>query len=125
MKTSLILAFASLILMLIGYYCSRFRVLHISIMATVICIDIAMPFYLFQIGDWKKRLIDQEEIFSFLIWMHVGLVLCIYILFAAQVATAFKIVQAQTDVRTVHRMQGRAAILVKLLIVLTGAILIK
>lgn len=111
--------------MLIGYFYAHRRRLHIPIMLSVLGIDLFMPFYLYQTGDWKKRLIEQEEIFSFLIWMHFGLILCLYLLFAAQIYTAIKMLRGQNEVREMHRLQGRAALWVKFLIVLTGAILIK
>ena len=112
--------------MAIGYFCSRYRRIHIFIMLSVLCIDVWMPFYLYQTGDWYKRLLVQEEIFSFLIWMHFGLILCLYLLFAVQIHTAFQMIRhKKNDVREMHRQQGRAALLVKFLIVLTGIILIK
>jgi len=126
MPISLGLAASSYMLMLIAYKLSKYRYLHIPLMVTVLAIDLAMPFYLYQVGNWEQRLIDQEEIFSFLVWMHLGLIISVYVLFAAQIFTAVKFLRGgNADAREQHRLQGRAAIWIKALVVITGAILVK
>ena len=38
-------------------------------------LDVAFPFYLYSHRHWYHRLIEQQEIFCSLVWMHAGMLL--------------------------------------------------
>lgn len=109
--------------MVLAFFFPRRRWLHIPVMVTCILFDLAMPFYLYATNDWYKRLIEHEEIFSFLIWCHVGLVLTIYALYIVQVQTAVRLSKGDQASREDHRGQGKAILLVRALVLGTGALL--
>jgi hypothetical protein len=110
-------------LMLAAYYLPRRRFFHIPVMVFIILFDIGMPFYLYSHRDWWHRLIEQQELFSFLVWMHFGLLITLYTLYAVQIHTAGKMLRGTSNARSDHRAQGKALLLVRGLAILTGAIL--
>jgi len=110
-------------LMLIAYKIPHKRAVHIPIMSTAIVFDLAMPFYLYLNRDWKERLIDGGEIFSFLIWMHLGLVLTLYALYFLQVKEGLRILKGKKRARESHRSQAKGILLTRFLVLFTGAIL--
>ncbi|MEK7321926.1 MAG: hypothetical protein AABZ84_02465 [Pseudomonadota bacterium] len=113
------------LVMLAAFYLSRYRWLHIPIMVSVMLFDLAMPFYLYLTGDWYRRLIEHEEIFSFLIWMHVGLVFTLYALYFLQIQSARKIFRGDGEGRADHYSQAKAILLVRGLVLLTAALLVE
>lgn len=113
------------LIMLAAFYLSRYRWVHIPIMVGVMLFDLAMPFYLYLTGDWYRRLIEHEEIFSFLIWMHVGLVFTLYALYFLQIQAARKIFRGDAEGRADHRSQAKAVLLVRGLVLLTAALLVE
>jgi len=113
------------LVMLAAFYLSRYRWLHIPLMVSVILFDLAMPFYLYLTGDWYRRLIEHEEIFSFLIWMHVGLVFTLYALYFLQIQSARKIFHGDCEGRADHYTQAKAILLVRGLVLLTAALLVE
>lgn len=125
MPLTLIIASASLLLMLAAFYFNKYRYFHIPAMVVVIITDLLLPIYIYINGDWYERLIEKEEIFSFIIWMHLGLIISLYILYGAQVYTAIKFIKGHPEMRQLHRTQGRSAVLVKCLVVLSGAVLVQ
>ncbi len=118
-------AVISYLIMVFAYFQSRHRWLHMPVMSSIILFDLAMPFYLYASRDWYKRLIEQEEIFSFLIWLHVGLVITLYGLYYLQIMSARKMINGEEEARSDHRSQGKAILLVRGLVVATAAILVK
>lgn len=92
-------------------------------MAAVIVFDVCMPFYLYTHRDWWKQLIDQQDIFSFLVWMHFGLLVVMYALEGMQILSARKILRGDAAARRDHRMQGRALLAVRALAIVTGGLL--
>ena len=82
---------ATYVLMIAAYYYSRYRWFHVPVMVLIIIADLLFPFYLYLTHDWYKRLIVHEQIFSFLIWMHFGLILTLYALYFLQIQTARRI----------------------------------
>ncbi|MBI5917981.1 MAG: hypothetical protein HY849_01220 [Nitrosomonadales bacterium] len=124
MQTTISLVAASTyLLMLVGYFLPRLRWLHIPTMAAIIAFDVSVPFYLYTHRDWWHRLIEQEDIFSFLVWMHFGLFIAMYTLDVLQVLTAKKLLQGDPEARQEHRSQGKALLFVRGLVILTGATL--
>lgn len=121
------------VLMLAAIYWHRRRGFHITVMASVILFDVAMPFYLVMTRDWKTRLIDDGDILSFGVWMHFGLIVTLYVLYVIQVQTALKILrsskQQAVDAESLeathreHRAQGMGILLARALVIVTGAIL--
>jgi hypothetical protein len=116
---------ASYLLMLAGYFLPKRRAFHISVMVFTIGLDVALPVYLYTHRNWWHRLIEQQEIFSSLIWMHFALLIALYALEAAQVYTAAKMLKGDMSVRADHHAQGKALLVVRGLLILSGAILIE
>jgi len=113
----------SYLVMLAAYFLPRRRFFHIPAMAAVIVFDVCMPFYLYTHRDWWTQLIEHQEILSFLVWMHFGLLAVMYALEAVQVVTARKILKGDASARRDHRAQGRALLAVRALVILTGGLL--
>jgi hypothetical protein len=116
---------ASWLLMLAGYFLPKLRAFHILVMVFTICLDVAMPVYLYTHRHWWHRLIEQQEIFSSLIWMHFALLIALYVLEGAQVYTAAKMLRGDMSVRADHHTQGKALLVVRGLLIFSGAILIE
>ncbi len=117
-----IAASISFVLMLIAYKLAHIRKFHITVMASCIAFDIAMPFYLYLNRDWYGRLIEGGEILNFLIWMHIGLVVTVYILYAMQVIEGRKLLKGTGNLAN-HRTQAKGIILARALMILAGALL--
>lgn len=92
-------------------------------MSSAMLFDLAMPFYLYLNRDWKERLIDGGEIFTFLIWMHLGVVLTLYALYAMQIIEGRKILKGKKKARENHRSQGKGILLTRFIVLFTGALL--
>ena len=117
------MAFASYLLMLIAFRWSAQRVLHVSVMVSLMLFDLGMPFYLYATRDWYKRLIVQGDISSFGVWMHVGLLLTLYALYVFQIMSVRGVLRGDAEARTNHHGQAKAILVVRGLVILTGAIL--
>jgi hypothetical protein len=115
---------ATYVLMLAAFFYSRYRWFHVPVMATIVVVDILFPFYLYLTHDWYRRLIVHEEIFSFLIWMHFGLVITLYALYYLQIQTARKIFAGNDESRGEHRSQANAILLVRGLVIATALLLV-
>ncbi len=113
------------LIMLISVYLSRYRRFHITVMASIMVVDFMFPFYLYMTRDWIKRLIDEGEIFSFLIWMHVILLITLYILYVFQVTAGRRVLQGDEEARSEHRGQAKGILIVKALVIMTGALLVE
>ena len=115
---------ATYLLMLAAYRYARFRWFHVPVMVTIAVVDVLFPFYLYLTHDWYRRLIVHQEIFSFLIWMHFGLVMTLYVLYFLQIQTARKIFAGNDAIRAEHRSQGTAILLVRGLVIATALMLV-
>ena len=115
---------ATYLLMLAAYFYSRYRWFHVPVMVAMIVVDVLFPFYLYLTHDWYKRLIVHEEIFSFLIWMHFGLILTLYALYFLQIQTARKIFKGNAEARSEHHSQAKAILLVRGLVIATALLLV-
>ena len=109
--------------MLAAYYLHRMRIAHIVVMSAIMLFDLGMPFYLYTHRNWYHRLIEQGDITSFLVWMHLALVFGIYVLDAMQIVTARKILQGDNSARKDHHDQGKMLLFARALVIATGAIL--
>jgi hypothetical protein len=110
------------ILMIIAFKLSHIRKLHISVMSGCIIFDLLMPFYLYLNRDWYGRLIEGGEILNFLIWMHIGLVITVFILYYIQIIEGRRILAGKNG-REAHSAQGKGILIARGLMIFTGAIL--
>ncbi len=117
-----IVATLSFILMLIAYKLSHIRKFHISVMVSAIIVDVSMPFYLYFNRDWYGRLIEGGEILNFLLWMHIGLVITVYILYVMQVKEGRQLLKGKGN-RANHLAQAKGLILARGLMIFCGALL--
>ena len=120
------------LLMIVAMRLHQHRRFHITVMASVIMFDLAMPFYLVMTRDWGTRLIDHGDILSFGVWMHFGLIVTLYVLYVIQVQTALKLLRSSkqgdggetlADLYRDHRAQGKGILLARALVIVTGAVL--
>lgn len=111
------------LLMLAAYFMPHRRSFHVPAMLSVLLFDLSLPFYLYQHRHWWHRLIEQQEIFSSLVWMHAGILLIMYGLYGAQIYTAVKLAKGDTEARAAHRAQGKVLLIIRLFVILTGMLL--
>jgi hypothetical protein len=123
MPETTLAAIISYIFMLIAFYKPQHHRFHVGTMSVIMIFDLLMPFYLYLNRDWKERLIDGGEIFSFLIWMHVGLLLTLYALYVLQILAGRKLLKGEQETRDTHAGQAKGILLVRALVIITGAIL--
>jgi hypothetical protein len=121
--TPFIAAITSYMLMLAAYFLPKHRAFHMPVMGATIIFDVAMPFFLATHRNWWHRLIEQNDIFSFLVWMHFGLLITMYALEAAQMASALQILKGVPTARSAHHSQGRALLVARALVIMTGGIM--
>ncbi len=124
MADSMMFVLGTYVLMLIAFFLVKYRPLHISIMSSVMVLDFLFPIWLVFNRDWYKRLIEQEEILSFMIWMHFMLVLALYALYVMQIITAHRMLKGEMEVKPDHRSQGIAVLIVRGLVIASAAMLI-
>ncbi len=112
-------------LLIAAFYLSSYRHFHVPVMIAVMLTDVGFPVYLYMTNDWWKRLIEQGEIFSFLLWMHFILIITLYMFYGMQVAAARRMLRGDPEGRADHRRQGMGIIVVRTLVFVTGALLVK
>ena len=117
--------FLTYALMFIAFKYARRRALHVPIMVCVTLFDFGMPFYLYLYKGWYRRLIIENELTSFLVWIHFMMLVMMYALYVMQVKTALRMLQGDHGVRTDHRVQGKALLLVRAMVIFTGALLVE
>jgi len=94
-------------------------------MTSVILFDLGMPVYLYIFKDWYRRMIVESEITSLLIWIHLMMIVMMYALYVMQVKTALRLLRGDNSMRIDHGAQGRAILLVRALVIFTGALLVE
>jgi len=120
------LALLTLLLMLLGIYWHRVHRFHVAIMTLVMSFDMGMPFYLVMTRDWNKRLLVNGDILSFGVWMHFGLIITLFVLYAIQVHAGLKLLKSTAEIENVrreHRLQAKGILLTRALVIVTGAML--
>lgn len=122
---TLIFVFATYALMVWAFLWGKNRFFHMPIMVSVMLMDICFPVYLIMTKDWYKRLIEQEEILSFMIWMHFILVMFLYALYFLQTQSAIKLMRGDESIRAEHRNQGKGILIARGLVILSAAMLIE
>ncbi len=124
MTMSVLLVLASFGVMGLAFFRRKQKAVHISLMLSVMLFDLVFPVWLYLTHDWKQRLIDQGELFSFLIWTHLFLILTLYSLYVLQIQAGKQLLAKQERARQNHRVQSRGIIAVRIFVFLTGALLI-
>jgi len=124
MSGALLFGITTYALMVVAFFMAKRRTLHMPVMIVAVLFDLLIPFYLVLTNDWYKRLIAQEEIFSFMIWMHFILVLTLYALYGLQIMTIKKMVNGDEAARKEHRTQGLGILIARGLVILSAAMLI-
>ncbi len=124
MADSMIFVLATYAAMIGAYFLARRRIIHIGVMASVMVIDLAFPVWLVFNRDWYKRLIEQEEILSFMIWMHFMLVLALYALYVMQIMAGRRLLRGDHEARADHRTQGIGVLVVRGLVIASAFMLI-
>ncbi|HXH65143.1 MAG TPA: hypothetical protein VNH42_06525 [Mariprofundaceae bacterium] len=111
------------LLMVLAWRFHRPRVWHVTIMAVCMLYDLCVPFYLFFARHWMHLLFDKGEILDFLVWMHVGLDILLFVIYALQIRAGLQLWRGVPGVRETHRQQGNVIIVVRFLVLLSGALL--
>lgn len=128
MAGPLYLALLTYLIMLLAVYWHRIRRFHVPVMLSMIVFDMGMPFYLFLTRNWYKRLIVNNDIMSFGVWMHFGLLIALFVLYIIQVNAGWGLLKnTDTDTsentRREHRNLARGILLVRALVIISGALL--
>ena len=113
------------LLMLFAFRYAKQRIFHVLTMASVILFDLGMPIYLYLYKGWYRRLIVESELTSILVWIHFMMLVMMYALYVMQVKTALCLLRGDNSVRIDHRAQGKALLLVRALVIFTGALLVE
>ena len=122
---SLLFVIGSYAVMVWAFVWAKKRVFHMPVMISMIVIDVFFPVYLVLTKEWYRRLIDEGEILSFMIWMHFILVLVLYALYFLQVQSALKMLRGDESVRAEHRNQGKGILIARALVILSASMLIE
>ena len=94
------------LLMLLAYRYHSKRWFHIPVMSAIVVFDLCMPFYLYATRDWYRRLIEQEEIFSMMIWIHVMLLITLYVLYALQIIAGRQLLKGDKSEEHTSELQS-------------------
>ncbi|MDQ6955231.1 MAG: hypothetical protein Q9M20_07290 [Mariprofundaceae bacterium] len=129
MATSVLLVLISFVLLAAAWHWRRFQRFHIAAMSFLVAFDVFFPVYLYLTHDWWKRLIVDGDIFSFLLWCHLILVMVLYALYALQIMAGRGMLRETSDseyqyMQEEHRKQFLGIIVARLLVLATGALLI-
>lgn len=113
-------------LMVVAYFNASRRAFHIPVMIGIMVFDILMPFYLYLDRDLYKRLILNQDILTFGVWMHFMLLVVLYMLYFFQIQTGLNIWRGEgaAATRDEHRAQGKGVLLVRAFVIITGVMLI-
>ena len=113
------------LLMLSAFYLYHIKWFHIPAMVFVVVFDVSMPVYLYLTRDWMTRLIGDGDIFSFGVWMHFGLLITLFVLYVIQIMAGIKLAQGNADQssRVEHRNVAKGLLIVRALVIVSGALL--
>jgi len=130
MATSVLLVLMSFALLAAAWHWRKQRRFHIAAMSFVMVFDFFFPVYLYLTHDWWKRLIVDGDIFSFLLWSHLILVMVLYALYVLQVMAGRTMLRNPPNsedhqrMREEHRKQFIGIVVMRLLVLASGALLI-
>lgn len=116
---------ATYVVMLLAYRLPQFPWFHRPVMVMIMIIDVCFPFYLYATGDWWRRMIEQQEILSSLIWIHLILVISLYMLYVFQIQAVRGMLRGDEEARSTHKSQGLGIIIARGLVLATGALLVE
>jgi len=118
---------ATYFLMVAAFYHARVRKFHVPVMITIMLCDLFFPVYLILTRDWYQRLIIDEDILTFGIWMHLGAVISLFVLYGVQIQAGRSLLKESdnTHHRQDHRSQGKGILAVRALVIFTGALLVQ
>ena len=68
-------------------------------------------------------LIDKGMILDFLLWMHIGLYIMLFVMYYMQIRAGLQVWRGVPGMRDMHRQQGKVILVVRILVVLSGALL--
>ncbi len=127
MPLSVVLVLGSFLVMALAWWLRRRHAFaHAALMGAVMLFDLAFPVWLALTHDWWRRLIDQGELFSFMIWAHVILDLILYALYVMQAMEGRRLMvdPGAGEARKAHAMQARGILVVRVFVFVSGALLI-
>ncbi|MDR2877990.1 MAG: hypothetical protein LBV36_08140 [Chromatiales bacterium] len=117
------------VMLLMFFLARRYRRLHVAVMSSIITLDFLFPFYLYLTRDWGRRLFDEGDILSFMLWTHLLLVITMYVLYVVQIQAGRRLLrgegQERSGLRSEHRGLGIAILVARGLVVFTGALLVE
>lgn len=125
MNEVVIVAVITYLIMLVGYWLHRIRVIHVPIMVGIMLFDLTMPFYLYLNRDWKTRLIDDGDILSFMVWTHFGLLIALFVLYGLQVLAGRRLIKNDESAREEHQSIAKGILLTRALVIISGALLVQ
>lgn len=120
-----IVSILTYLLMLLAYRYRNKLGFHIPVMVAIVIYDLCMPFYLYATRDWYRRLIEQEEIFSMMIWTHVILLITLYVLYALQIIAGRQLLKGDSEAREDHAAQGKGILATRALVILSAMMLVE
>jgi len=129
MADSIILVLISFVVLAAAWYWRKYRRFHISAMISLVVFDLFFPVYLYLTHDWKKRLIDDGEMFSSLIWSHLMVVMVLYALYVLQIMAgrsmlAHPVGEKHNFHRSEHQKQFVGIVVARLLVFVSGWLLL-
>ncbi len=118
---------ATYLLMVAAFYNARIRMFHVPVMVSIMLCDLLFPIYLVLTRDWYQRLIVEEDILTFGVWIHLGAVISLFVLYAVQIQAGRGLLSGDNDsrYRRDHRSQGKGILLVRAMVIITGALLVQ
>ncbi|HFQ91660.1 MAG TPA: hypothetical protein ENK29_02130 [Chromatiales bacterium] len=127
MAGTVIYVLATYALMLAAFHHARSRRFHIPVMIFIMISDLLFPIYLVLTRDWYQRLIVDEDILTFGVWVHFMLLVTLFVLYFVQIQAGRRLLRGESDprVRQEHRAQGMGILLVRAFVILTGALLVQ
>jgi len=118
---------ATYALMVAAFYFYRLRMFHVPVMVFIMASDLIFPVYLVMTRDWYKRLIVQEDILTFGVWIHLMLLITLFVLYFVQIQAGYRLLKGEDNpkIKREHRSQGLGILLVRAFVILTGAFLVQ
>ena len=118
---------ATYFLMVAAFYHSQVRKFHVPVMITIMLCDLFFPVYLVLTRDWYQRLILDEDILTFGVWMHLGAVISLFVLYGVQIQAGRALLNGSDDTRhrQDHHSQGKAILTIRAFVIITGALLVQ
>ena len=120
-----IVAFISLLIMLLAYRLHHVRMFHVPVMIGIMLFDLCVPFYLYLNRDWKTRLIDHGDILSFMVWTHFGLLITLFVLYGIQILAGRRLLNRDESARDEHKTVAKGILLTRALVIMSGALLVQ